>query len=135
MESRGPELEARTMSGTKSGPKSGNWTEVCSVAEIPDDMGYRHELPDGRAIAAFAVDGEFFVIDDLCTHGEASLSDGFIDGFEIECPFHGGRFDLRSGEATGPPCSKPVAAYSTKVEAGRLYVRIETAGTMPEGDL
>lgn len=111
------------------------WISVCPIDEISDDMGYRHELADGSAIAAFQVDGEFFAINDLCTHGNASLADGFIHGFEIECPFHGGRFDIRSGDATGAPCSKPVAAYPTKVEDGQLFVQIPaTSNVFTSGD-
>lgn len=99
------------------------WFVVCDIAEIPDDMGFRLEVGADSAVAAFRVDTAFHVVDDRCSHGAASLSDGFIEGFEIECPYHGGKFDLRTGEPTAFPCTRAIRVYETKVEGGRLYAR------------
>jgi nitrite reductase/ring-hydroxylating ferredoxin subunit len=56
------------------------------------------------------------VTDDHCTHGPGSLSDGYLDGFEIECDFHNGKFDIRTGEVTAPPCMIPVKTYKVIIE-------------------
>lgn len=106
------------------------WFAVCDIAEIPEDMGFRLETGADSAVAAFRVDTTFHVVDDRCSHGAASLADGFIEGAEIECPYHGGKFDLRTGEPTAFPCTKAIRVYETKVEDGRLYAR---PATMNEG--
>ena len=73
---------------------------------------------DGRApVALYRLGETFYATDDVCTHGEASLSDGDIDGHEIICPFHLGAFDIRSGEATRPPCVVPLRIYGVVVDA------------------
>jgi naphthalene 1,2-dioxygenase ferredoxin component len=78
----------------------------------------------GRDIAIYSVNGEFFATDNLCTHGQARLSDGFLDGPVIECPLHQGRFDVRNGEPLCAPVTYPLARYELKVEGSRLYIRM-----------
>ncbi|MEZ5727357.1 MAG: bifunctional 3-phenylpropionate/cinnamic acid dioxygenase ferredoxin subunit [Burkholderiaceae bacterium] len=98
------------------------WTSLCSADEVPAGEGRRFE-PDGfPALAVFNVDGEFHVTDDLCTHGDASLADGWIEGEEVECPFHAGKFCLRTGEATAFPAEIPVQVYRCRVEDGTVQV-------------
>ena len=81
---------------------------------------------DGRApVAVYNLDGEFFATDDTCTHGEASLADGDVDGDEIICPFHMGAFDIRTGEATMAPCDKALQIYAVRVENGTAYLEAE----------
>ena len=75
-----------------------------------------------------AADEGYFVIDDTCTHGAASLSEGDIVGCEIECPFHSGRFDIRTGAATAFPCVKALMIYPVKVEGDEVYAALD-AGT------
>jgi len=76
---------------------------------------------DGRKIAVFNVNGKFFATDDLCTHDEASLSEGsmYAEGCRciVECPWHGSRFDLGTGDALNLPAVKPVKTYPVR-EAG-----------------
>jgi len=103
------------------------WTRVCEIDEIPEDMGFKLEIGGRDAVAAFRVGDEFFVVADRCTHGAASLAEGFIEGFEIECPFHGGKFDLRTGEPAAFPCVQPIAVFPTRVEDGQLYALIDTS--------
>lgn len=67
---------------------------------------------DGRApIALYNLDGDYFATDDTCTHGDASLAEGDIEGAEIICPFHLGAFDIRTGEVTAAPCSQAIQIY------------------------
>lgn len=75
------------------------------------------------AIAVFNVDGELYAVEDICTHDGGELAGGEIDGFEVECPRHGARFDLRTGAATCPPAYEPIAKFPVKVEDGVVYTR------------
>ena len=70
----------------------------------------------------FNVDGELFAIDDTCTHQDASLADGWVEGCTVECPLHGSCFDLRTGMPSEPPAKQPVRTYQVVVEAGLVYV-------------
>ena len=79
---------------------------------------------DGQPIAVCNVDGAFYATDDACTHGPGSLSEGFVDGDTIECNFHQGVFNIRTGECVRPPCMIPVRTYRTVVEHGLVYVEV-----------
>ena len=80
---------------------------------------------DGRApVAIYNLNGEFFATDDTCTHGEASLAEGDIDGDSIVCPFHLGAFDIRTGEVTVPPCITPLRTYPVIRQGDALYLAI-----------
>jgi naphthalene 1,2-dioxygenase system ferredoxin subunit len=82
-------------------------------------------LIGGREIAVYDLDGEIFATDDICTHAYAKLSDGWLDKGEIECPLHAGRFDVRTGTATAPPCVDPVKTYPVRVVDDEIQVKIE----------
>lgn len=97
--------------------------DLCAASEIADGEIRRGELPSGHAVAIYHVNGEFFVTDDICTHGEASLSeDGSLDGYEVECSWHFGRFDVRNGQPCAMPCEHALRSWPVKVEDGRVYV-------------
>jgi nitrite reductase/ring-hydroxylating ferredoxin subunit len=95
---------------------------LCEVSAVAPDQPLRVVLPDGHAVAVFNVEGAILVTDDTCTHGEASLAEGFVDGFEVECPFHMGRFDLRTGEPTGAPCTRPLQTYSVNITGTSVFI-------------
>ena len=76
----------------------------------------------GKQIAIYLVEGEVFATDNRCTHGDARLCDGFLEGHEIECPFHQGRFDVRSGAATGSPAEVALASYPARLEGDQVLV-------------
>ena len=98
--------------------------ELCKV----DDVGVgevRKIEAAGLTLAVYNLDGEFCVTDDACTHGPGSLSEGFVDGDLIECNFHQGVFNIRTGECVGPPCMVPVKTYKTVTESGRVYIEVE----------
>ena len=71
------------------------------------------------------VDGNYFAIDETCPHAGGSLSEGLIDGIEVECPLHGSRFNLKTGGATAPPADERVNRYSVKLEEGYVLVGME----------
>ena len=95
---------------------------LCEAAAVSADIPVRVILPSGLALAVFQVDDAFYVTDDRCTHGNASLSDGFVEDGEVECPFHQGRFDIKTGKATGSPCVHPLKTHAAFVEGGRIYI-------------
>ena len=68
---------------------------------------------------------QYFATDDTCTHGNASMAEGDIDGSEVYCPFHMGAFDIRTGEATVAPCSVPLKTYEVVIEDGYLFILME----------
>lgn len=96
---------------------------AANVDDIEPGQGLRC-IVHGRAIALFNVDGRFHAIDDRCSHGEASLADGWLDGCEIECPLHQGRFDVTTGKATAAPCVVDVASYPICIQDGKVLVAV-----------
>jgi nitrite reductase/ring-hydroxylating ferredoxin subunit len=97
--------------------------ELCKVEEVPVGEARRVEA-GGLTLAVYNLQGDFCVTDDACTHGPGSLSEGFIDGDMIECNFHQGVFNIRTGEVVKPPCMVPIKTYKTIVEDGRVYVEV-----------
>lgn len=100
------------------------WLDALSADDLPRDDVIGVAVA-GRDIAVYAVDGEVFATDNLCTHGHARLCDGFLDGHEIECPLHQGKFDVRSGQPTCAPVTEPLRSYPVKVEGGRVYLQLD----------
>jgi nitrite reductase/ring-hydroxylating ferredoxin subunit len=98
--------------------------DLCSTAEVAPGTALRVES-GGLALAVFNVAGEFFVTDDACTHGPGLLSEGFIEGDVVECNFHNGQFNIKTGEVVSPPCMVPIKTYKTFVENGRVLVEAE----------
>ena len=97
--------------------------ELCNVSDV--DPGAALKVERGNlTLAVFNLDGEFCVTDDACTHGPGSLSEGFVDGDLIECNFHQGVFNIRTGECVRPPCMVPVRTYKTVVADGRVYIEV-----------
>jgi naphthalene 1,2-dioxygenase ferredoxin component len=82
-------------------------------------------LLNGREIALYDLDGEVYATDDVCTHAYAKLSDGFLDRDEIECPLHAGRFDVKTGKATAPPCTDDLKTYPVRIVGDAIQVKLE----------
>ena len=78
---------------------------------------------DGTAIAVFNVEGEFFAIEDVCTHDGGHLAGGVVEGDHVICPRHGARFCIRTGAALSAPAYEPTACLPVRVEAGQVQVR------------
>lgn len=91
--------------------------------EIPEGSGKCFEV-EGRPIAVFNIDGAYFAIDDQCTHAEASLSEGEIEGTVVTCPWHGAMFDVRTGEALSAPAFEGVQRYDLHIENGEIRIVI-----------
>ena len=97
--------------------------DLCSVDDVQSGWPHRVEAGD-LTLAVYLVAGEFFVTDDDCTHGPGSLSEGYLDGHIIECDFHNGAFDIRTGEVVAPPCMIPLKTYKTITENGRVIIEV-----------
>ena|SRR5271166_1656870 len=95
--------------------------ELCSTSEVEPGAALRVERGD-LTLAVFNVAGEFFVTDDACTHGPGALSEGYIEGDVVECNFHNGQFNIKTGEVVSPPCMIPVKTYRAVVEGGKVFI-------------
>ncbi len=101
-----------------------HWTDVAALTDLFDGAGIA-VTPAGHDIALYSVDGAVYATDNLCTHGNARLCDGFIEGLEIECPFHQGRFDLRTGQPTCAPATEPLKTWPVKIDGDRVYLALD----------
>jgi nitrite reductase/ring-hydroxylating ferredoxin subunit len=97
--------------------------ELCNISDIAPGAALRVEHDD-LILAVFNVGGEFFVTDDACTHGPGSLSEGYIEDDIVECNFHNGQFNIKTGEVVLPPCMVPVKTYRTYVEDGKVFIEV-----------
>ena len=84
---------------------------VCKAEDVPLDEPLQVVLDDGHALAVYAWEGAYYCTDDICSHGEASLAEGYVENGEIFCPFHMGSFCISTGDPRAAPCSEPVRAY------------------------
>jgi 3-phenylpropionate/trans-cinnamate dioxygenase ferredoxin component len=80
---------------------------------------------DERRLAIANVDGQYYAIDDVCTHDGGPLGEGCLYGNDVECPRHGARFDVRTGRVTRMPAVRPVHSYPVTVDQGSVYVDLE----------
>ena len=98
--------------------------DLCSTSDVAPGSALKVEIGD-LILAVFNVDGEFYVIDDTCTHGPGSLSEGYIEDDVVECNFHNGQFNIRTGEVVSPPCMIPIKTYKTMVEGDRVLIETD----------
>jgi len=96
---------------------------VCKIADVPDPGKTVFEVDD-HFIVLIHLDGEFYALDDACTHDGGPLGDGFLEGSQIICPRHGARFDVRTGQALSMPAVQATTAHVVKVEGDDVFVRI-----------
>lgn len=100
------------------------WTDAAGEDGVPEDDVIGVQVA-GRDLALYKVDGSVFATDNLCTHGHARLCDGFLDGHEIECPLHQGKFDIRSGRGVCAPITVDLRSYPVRIEGGRVFVALD----------
>jgi naphthalene 1,2-dioxygenase ferredoxin component len=101
-----------------------NWVDALSADDLPSD-DVKGVAVAGRDIAIYAVGDDVYATDNICTHGQARLCDGFLDGHEIECPLHQGKFDVRNGTPTCAPATEALRSYPVKVEGGRVFLQLD----------
>lgn len=100
------------------------WTDVAAEADLFEGAGIP-VVAEGRKIALFSVEGGVYALENRCTHGMATIDDGYIEGFEVECSVHQGRFDVRTGQATCAPCTLAVKTWPVKIEGGRVWLALD----------
>ena len=106
---------------------------ACSVSDVPPESAIPVEI-GGTELAIVHSDGQFYAIADECSHAAVPLSEGDVGHGEIECYFHGSRFDLRSGQPTGLPATEPVPIYRCQVEGDDVMVDVSAPVTADGND-
>ncbi|MEY3979399.1 MAG: hypothetical protein RLZZ375_828 [Pseudomonadota bacterium] len=99
------------------------WIDVAGKDDVPEDDVVGIDINE-KSIALYQVEGEIYATDNICTHGNARLCDGFLEGHEIECPLHQGKFDIRNGKAMCAPLTEDIRIYPVKIENGRVLVEL-----------
>ncbi len=94
---------------------------IARFSDLSDD-GVIRVVVGRHALALYNVDGEVYASDDLCNHGKASLSDGFLEDGIVECPLHGGTFDVRNGLPCSPPAIEPMKTYKVEIRGGDVVL-------------
>ena len=99
------------------------FVEVAKTTEIADQSAKCFEV-EGKRIAIFNLGGEFYAIDDTCTHRGGPLSEGLVEDDEIECPWHGAHFNIKSGEVTADPAPEGVTKYNLQVTGDTIEIEV-----------
>lgn len=100
------------------------WIDATAVDDVPEDDVIGVIIGD-RDIALYNAGGEIYATDNICTHGHARLCDGFLEGHEIECPLHQGRFDIRTGAPMCAPVTEAIRSYPIRIEDGRVFLALD----------
>lgn len=103
-----------------------DWTDIGPEDQVDDDDVVQVAVAGSR-LAVYKIDDKIFVTDDRCTHQEASLSDGYMDGRTIECPRHQGVFDICTGKVLSAPPEEDIRTYVAMVADGRIFVDLTGA--------
>jgi len=99
-----------------------DWLTVCAMQALADKGRLVVDV-DGTDVAVFNIAGQFYAIEDVCTHDGAEIASGELDGDEIICPRHGARFCVRTGAVKAPPAYEDIACFPVRVEDGMVQVR------------
>ena len=101
----------------------GKFVKVATKSEIADQSAKLLEIGDKR-IALFHLGAQFYAIDDTCPHADGPLSEGSIEGEEVECPWHGSRFNIKTGKVTAPPAVENVGRYNVRVTGDDIEIEV-----------
>ena len=97
--------------------------ELCNLSDVEVGQAFKVEK-EGLVLAVFNVEGEYFVTDDLCTHGPGSLSESYVLDDIVECNFHNGSFNIKTGEVVSAPCTEKLKTYSVQIENNLVCICI-----------
>jgi nitrite reductase/ring-hydroxylating ferredoxin subunit len=99
--------------------------DFIKVAETKDIRSTKMKAVEvaGENICLINVEGKYYAIGNVCTHEGGPLAEGTLEGYEVECPWHGSKFDIRTGKVTRPPANEPESTYEVKVEGNDVLVR------------
>ena len=102
----------------------GRFVRVARKSQLPENDGTYVEVDGGHRIALFNLGGEIYALDNACTHVGGPLSQGRVEEDEVECPWHGSRFDIRTGEVKMFPARQDVATYKVRVTGDDVEVEV-----------
>ena len=102
---------------------SENFVRVADTKDIPPSTMKAVELDNSQCICIANIDGKYYAIDNICTHEGGPLADGTLEGYEVECPWHGSKFDVRTGAVTNPPATEPETTFEVKVDGNNILVK------------
>lgn len=100
------------------------WIEVCTLDDLEEEGVFGVEV-GGMPIAVYEVEGDVYATHDICTHGLARLSEGYLENGLIECPLHQGLFDVKTGAPAGAPCTEAVRTFPAKLDGNTVLVAFE----------
>ena len=101
---------------------SEDFVKVADIKDIQPSQMKEVEV-NGENICVVNVDGKYYAIGSICTHEGGPLADGTLEGYEVECPWHGSKFDVRTGEVTNPPANEPEPAYELNVDGNNILIK------------
>lgn len=102
-----------------------NFTRICKLSDLPENKGIRIEIND-HDIALFKIQGKVYAISNICPHNHTSqMFNGYLNGYEISCPVHGWKFDIRTGKTLSNHSS--IKSYETKVIDDEVYIKISSS--------
>jgi nitrite reductase/ring-hydroxylating ferredoxin subunit len=102
-------------------------TRLVKASDVREGEGVAVTIDDLEPIAVFRVDGQFFVTQDTCSHAKASLAKGWLEGHEVFCPVHEGRFDIRTGKPLCFPVTDPIAVFASEIADGEVWADLSAA--------
>jgi len=108
---------------------SAEFIAVANLADLPDFARQLVEIED-RLVVLIRVGQQVFAIDDVCTHDGGPLAEGELNGYDISCPRHGARFDIRTGKALSLPATRPTVVHDVKLEQGQILVRLNSSAAV-----
>lgn len=100
-----------------------DYVKVANNADLAEGEALAVEVED-QTIAIFKVEGGLYAIDDMCSHEEAPLCEGVLEGFEIECPWHAARFDIKTGKALTPPAYEDLKCYKVRLNGDDIELEL-----------
>lgn len=104
-------------------PEKCEYYEIASLEDLPNGERLFVEIGD-RPIVVFNIAGKLFAIGDVCTHDNGPLGDGDLESYEIVCPRHGAKFDIRTGQVTRMPAGTDIPAYPVRVVSGKIEIGV-----------
>ena len=107
--------------------EAGDWHDVAAITDLPPGEMLAFQIGSDQ-LAIYNVDGMIYATDDVCSHAYALLTDGWLEGAIVECPLHGGQFDVSTGKAVCDPAEADIRIVPVRIEGGRVFVRVTAAG-------
>ena len=118
-------MEHKDSTATRTDADTTGALHLCRVDAVEDGEALRVDIEGRAPLAVYHLDGAFYVTDDTCSHGNASLSEGSFEDGQVECPWHVGRFCLKTGSALTFPAVTPIRAYKTFILNGAVFIHPE----------